>query len=74
MTWSANGNRFSNGGGTVTQSYLDVDSTAQGSSGGSATGLTTSEMQGSSAETNMSGFDFGGTWTTVEGDYPELQD
>jgi hypothetical protein len=31
-------------------------------------------MQGSSAEDNMSGFDFNSTtWSTVEGDYPELQ-
>ena len=36
-------------------------------------GLTTSEMQGSSASSSMSGFDFTDTWSTVEGDYPELQ-
>jgi hypothetical protein len=31
-------------------------------------------MQGSSASSNMSGFDdFTDTWSTVEGDYPELQ-
>jgi flagellin-like protein len=35
-------------------------------------GLTTSEMQGSSAEDNMD-FDFTDTWRTVTGDYPELQ-
>jgi hypothetical protein len=29
-------------------------------------------MQGSSAEGNMN-FDFTSTWSTVEGDYPELQ-
>jgi hypothetical protein len=30
-------------------------------------------MQGSSAEGNMDAFDFTSTWSTVEGDYPELQ-
>jgi hypothetical protein len=30
-------------------------------------------MQGSSAKGNMRGFDFTDTWSTVEGDYPELQ-
>jgi flagellin-like protein len=35
--------------------------------------LTTSQMQGSSASSSMSGFDFTDTWSTVEGDYPELQ-
>jgi hypothetical protein len=29
-------------------------------------------MQGSSAEGNMN-FDFTDTWSTVEGDYPELK-
>jgi len=30
-------------------------------------------MQGISASSSMSGFDFTDTWSTVEGDYPELQ-
>jgi hypothetical protein len=30
-------------------------------------------MHGSSASSSMSGFDFTDTWSTVEGDYPELQ-
>jgi len=30
-------------------------------------------MQGSLASTKMIGFDFTDTWSTVEGDYPELQ-
>jgi hypothetical protein len=34
--------------------------------------LTTSEMQGSSAETNMPGLDFQDVWVTTDG-YPELQ-
>jgi hypothetical protein len=31
-------------------------------------------MQGSSAEGNMVNLDFTDTWSTVEGDYPELQE
>jgi hypothetical protein len=57
--------------GSVSDSYWDINSTVQSSSDG-GNGLTTSEMQGSSAEGNMN-FDFTDTWSTVEGDYPELQ-
>jgi flagellin-like protein len=57
--------------GSVSDSYWDINSTVQSSSDG-GNGLTTSEMQGSSAEGNMN-FDFTSTWSTVEGDYPELQ-
>ena len=48
-----------------TNSYWDVDATGQSSSAGDGTGLTTSEMQGSEAETNMDGFDFSNTWDSV---------
>ena len=49
---------------TITDSYWDTETTGQsGSAGG--TGLTTAEMQGSEAETNMSGFDFANVWTSV---------
>jgi hypothetical protein len=59
--------------GTVSNSYWDTEATGQSSSDG-GNGLTTSEMQGSSASSNMSGFDdFTDTWSTVEGDYPELK-
>jgi flagellin-like protein len=60
--------------GTVSNSYWDIESTGQSSSAvlPDSNGLTTSEMQGSSAEGNMN-FDFTDTWSTVEGDYPELQ-
>lgn len=51
-------------GSTVTDSYYDTEATGQSSSDG-GTGLTTSEMQGSEAETNMSGFDFTNTWESV---------
>lgn len=55
-----------NSGGTTTDCYWDVDKTNVSTSSATSTGLTTSEMQGSSASTNMSGFDFTSTWETVE--------
>jgi flagellin-like protein len=61
---------------TVSNSYWDTAATGQSSSAGlpDSNGLTTSQMQGSSASSNMSGFDdFTDTWITVTGDYPELQ-
>ena len=51
--------------GTVTDSYWDTETTGQSTSDG-GTGLTTAEMQGSAAETNMDGFDFNNIWSTVE--------
>jgi hypothetical protein len=56
---------------TVSNSYWDTEATGQSSSEG-GNGLTTSDMQGSSADGNMN-FDFTSTWSTVEGDYPELK-
>jgi hypothetical protein len=58
--------------GSVSDSYWDTEATGQSSSGGGNVITTTSEMQGSSAEGNMN-LDFTDTWSTVEGDYPELQ-
>ena len=46
-------------------SYWDTETSGQSTSAGDATGLTTAEMQGSAAETNMDGFDFTNTWNTV---------
>jgi hypothetical protein len=59
---------------TVSNSYWDTEATGQSSSAGlpDSNGLITSEMQGSSADGNMN-FDFTSTWSTVEGDYPELK-
>jgi len=62
--------------GTVSNSYWDTDTSGQGSSAG-GTGLTTSEMTGSSATSNMAGFDFTNTWDVVDdtsttGSYPFL--
>lgn len=64
-------------GGNLSNGYWDTESTGQSEGIGrgdfdGATGLTTSEMQGSSAEENMDGFDFENTWQTVMGDYPIL--
>jgi len=56
--------------GTVEESYWDVNETGQPMSAGNGTGLNTSEMTGSAARGNMTGFDFTSTWETVSGDYP----
>jgi hypothetical protein len=56
---------------SVSDSYWDTEATGQSSSDGGY-GLTKIQMQGSSAEGNMN-LDFTDTWSTVEGDYPELQ-
>jgi len=50
--------------GTVTDSYWDIEASGVSSSDG-GTGLTTSEMQGSSAQSNMTGFDFNSVWEVV---------
>jgi hypothetical protein len=73
--WYVGGLVGKNNEATVSNSYWDTDSTGQSSSAGlpDSNGLTTSQMQGSSASSSMSGFDFTDTWSTVEGDYPELQ-
>lgn len=57
--------------GTVTESYWDTETTGQPDSDG-GTGLTTPEMTGSDATSNMTGFDFGDTWVTLSDDYPVL--
>lgn len=57
---------------TQKSSAVDFMSTDHGEKQGEVDGLTTSEMQGSSASANMGTFDFTNTWNTVGGDYPEL--
>lgn len=64
--------------GTTDISYWDTENSGQGSGSGSGsttgmTGLTTAEMEGASAETNMTGFDFDDVWSTTVGGYPVLQ-
>ncbi len=58
----------------VSGSYWDTESTGQSSSNG-GTGLTTVEMQGSAAESNMNSLEFGNTWDSVSSpdEYPVLQ-
>lgn len=68
-----------NNDGEISSSYWDKtkgpDSATSHNDGtmSNVSGLTTSEMQGSSASSNMSALDFDSTWTTIDGDYPELQ-
>jgi hypothetical protein len=50
---------------TLTDSYWNVETSTQSTSSGSATGLTTADMTGSAASTNMVGFDFTSVWSTV---------
>jgi hypothetical protein len=49
---------------TVTDSYWNTETSNQSTSAGSAIGLTTAEMTGSAAETNMD-LDFTSVWSTV---------
>ena len=73
--WAVGGLIGHNLDGNISNSYWDKDSTGQSSSAGlpDSNGLTTSQMQGSSASSNMN-FEFTSTWSTVTGDYPELQE
>ena len=60
-----------NDGAGVTDSYWDTDQAGGvGSDGG--TGLTTAEMTGADARSNMTGFDFTNTWFAAQDSYPEL--
>jgi len=59
------GGLIGNNSATVTDSYWNTETSTQSTSGGSETGLTTAEMTGSAAETNMVDFDFTGIWSTV---------
>lgn len=56
--------------GRITNAYWDVNATNQTISDG-GTGLTTAQMSGSAARTNMTGFDFRITWRTTA-TYPKL--
>jgi hypothetical protein len=73
-----------NEGGSIENIYWDEVSSGQSSSGfqvSNTTGFNTDvdgdgradEMIGSSAASNMTGFDFSNTWITQSGDYPELR-
>ncbi len=63
--------------GTITASYWDIETTGQSQSVGEgnpegATGLTTGQMTGPAAETNMPEFDWQTVWRTTDG-YPVLR-
>ena len=66
----------------ISNSYADSESTGQNVAVGdeedtdytNVSTLTTAEMQGSAAETNMDGFDFANVWSTVEAVEPETID
>lgn len=60
------------GTGTVLASYWDTTTSNQSTSAGNATGLTTVQMTGSPAGTNMTEFPFGDTWTLQPDSYPVL--
>ena len=52
-------------GATVADSFWNIETSTQSTSAGSAIGLTTADMTGSEAATNMVGFDFKSEWRTV---------
>jgi hypothetical protein len=58
--------------GTVTESYWDTETTGQDTSPGNATGLTTAEMTGPDALTNMTELS-DGVWQPTETSYPVLR-
>jgi len=69
--------RFSTTNTTLSNCYWDTENTGQaegvpGGGGYNIVGLTTAEMTGSAAQTNMSEFDFVSIWQVADGDYPVL--
>lgn len=71
------GNSTDDGADDFTDVYWNENATSQGSGGNVSsttnfTSLTTSEMQGSTASSNMN-LDFGDSWVLVDGEYPVLQ-
>lgn len=67
---------------TISNSYWNTELSNTSTTGGSGTGLTTEEMKGIEAETNMTGFDFTSNWETIDAEddtdaerdgYPILQ-
>ena len=67
----SSGNGFAGRSDPIENGYWDTVSSGVPISVG-GTGLTTSEMTGDSAASNMDGFDFTNTWVTVTNDYPVL--
>jgi hypothetical protein len=56
----------------VTLSYWDTKATGQSISAGNATGLTTTQMTGTTARSSMSALDFDTVWNTQSDGYPIL--
>jgi hypothetical protein len=56
----------------IVDSYWDKEKSNQSSSDGGV-GLNSLEMQGDPASGNMTGFEFGSVWSTVQEEYPVLQ-
>lgn len=71
-TSSAPGGLAGYNSGSSSQSYWDKE-TSGVTYTATGTGLTTQQMIGSNAATNMSGFDFSTVWKTQENDYPTLR-
>ncbi|WP_435065511.1 right-handed parallel beta-helix repeat-containing protein [Halobaculum sp. EA56] len=69
--YSVGGLLGANRGGLVTDSYWDTDASGAADSAG-GTGLTTAEMTGGAARSNMSGLAFGDVWQARPGGYPTL--
>jgi M6 family metalloprotease-like protein len=65
-----NGNIWGQRSPTAAYWSADIEAVAYGVN---STMLEPANMRGAAAETNMSELDFEDTWTTVEGDYPQLQ-
>jgi len=57
----------------ISNSYFDNDRIDTDAKTDPGTGLSTSDIQGTNAIGNLSGFDFDSIWTTVDNDYPDLQ-
>jgi PKD repeat protein len=57
---------------TVIHSYWDEQAVGQDTSAGNATALSTNQMTGTAAKTNMTGFAFGNIWRTQPDGYPRL--
>jgi serine/threonine protein kinase len=62
-----------NDGGTVSDLYWDIETTGRNTSTVTATGLTTAQMTGDAARTNMTGLNFDTAWQTHSNGYPVLK-
>lgn len=70
---TAEDSKFSNGQGTYSGCYHDSEASGHSSNVSGVSDLTTSEMQGSDAESNMSEFDYSNVWESISGQYPIIR-